>query len=635
MLSASAFLGSGAAKLYAQEVHKTDSLHHICQNYKEVFLAASDASHPQVEVEFVVDSIQDKLKNGDLLPDINVIEILADINATDNDSLNRFYQRYVAAHEFWHRLAIAKGVLQQPTSATLYRTGRDNFEISAGIVQLLTFRQDYLAASEDERKQMAKLNDAKIRMYLQAVKFGVINPFSDSQQDFDLEMAFIARMTATFWRKNMAPVYAPVHNQMTKSTGRKDFDAPVYFDNFNNDIKTLNTIGGIDFSTLYDYQKLSYAGVFDKGVEEDTLVLAQDLNAPNYRLWEDSISRLQRFSYQRVLLPNFNSPLLAEERLHKTPDGKPPLYHLAEKTDGYKFYPFAQQPFYTAATFANDEEIIKLYPNGCLDKILPEDKNGRAEITTFNYDGSYETGLLQDGRKHGEFIYFDNHNREISRCVFDDGLALDGALVMATDTAYIRYVYKDGEMTDILTEYKNEQPADSCSIKNNAPTDGTLPLPSFDYFQPFLTFQNGFLNKTSLFTADGGLFQQNVWTGDKLFTEKFYPDGKLQYRRIETLSDTQGNSCRQQMLFSPQQQIVAVQTDTHLKIKFNGFMQTLLALKVPAKDIQALKQAVRPLLSAGKKKKQPTLPAFPSKEMLLPEETLVVSQRRKRSNRGK
>lgn len=448
-------------------------------------------------------------------------------------------------------------------------------------------------------------------------------------------MAFIAQMSATFWQKNMAPVYAPIHNQMTEQSGRKDFESPTYFDNFKNDVKTFNTIGGIDFSTLYDCQKLSYAGVFDKGDEEDTLVLAQELKAPDYRLWEDSISRLNKFSYQQVVLPNFNSPILAEERLHKTAMGKPPVYHLLDETSGYKFYPLAHLPFYAAAAFANDEEIVKLYPNGCLDKISPADKNGRAEIKTFNYDGSYETGFLHDGRKHGEFIYFDHRDKEIARCMFDDGLAWNGAFVMASDTAYIHYVYKDGELADILTNYKNEQPADSCTIKDNTPTNGTVTLPSLDYFQTVLTFQNGFLNKTSFLTPTGNLFQQRVLDDDMVFTEKFYPNGKLQYRRIETLSDTQENAGCQQILFNQQQQIIALQTDTHLRIKFNGFIQTLLALKMPAKEIQAIKQAVRPLLTTDKKKRRSTLPPFPSKEMTLPKENFVFSQWKKRYKREK
>lgn len=113
-------------------------------------------------------------------------------------------------------------VLEKPMSATHYRTGRDNFEITANLVQLLTFRDDYIHATPEQRLELRKLEDPKIRMYVMAAEHGLINPLSADKKDFDFEMEFIARTVSGYWNNNMAQTYAPLHNAMTENPDERN-----------------------------------------------------------------------------------------------------------------------------------------------------------------------------------------------------------------------------------------------------------------------------------------------------------------------------------------------------------------------------------------------------------------------------
>lgn len=94
--------------------------------------------------------------------------------------------RHIVAHEMWHRICMMNDVLEKPMSATHYRTGRDNFEITASLVQLLTFRDDYIHATPEQRLELRKLEDPKIRMYIMAVEHGLINPLSVDKKTLTL-----------------------------------------------------------------------------------------------------------------------------------------------------------------------------------------------------------------------------------------------------------------------------------------------------------------------------------------------------------------------------------------------------------------------------------------------------------------
>ena len=164
----------------------------------------------------------EKTSNGDLVADVNVIQLLAYLDQDSDEYQSYMASRHIVAHEMWHRICMMNDVLEKPMSATHYRTGRDNFEITASLVQLLTFRDDYIHATPEQRLELRKLEDPKIRMYIMAVEHGLINPLSADKKDFDFEMEFIARTVSGYWNNNMAQTYAPLHNAMTENPDERN-----------------------------------------------------------------------------------------------------------------------------------------------------------------------------------------------------------------------------------------------------------------------------------------------------------------------------------------------------------------------------------------------------------------------------
>lgn len=90
------------------------------------------------------------------------------------------------------------------------------------------------------------------------------------------------------------------------------------------DIKKMNTIGGIDFSKLYNVKDVRNRAAFPEGTAEDTTVIRQSLTAPNYETWVNKRSQLKRFSRQKIDIPNFAGNRLAEERRQRPHDERKP-----------------------------------------------------------------------------------------------------------------------------------------------------------------------------------------------------------------------------------------------------------------------------------------------------------------------
>lgn len=122
-------------------------------------------------------------------------------------------------------------------------------------------------------------------------------------------------------------------------------------------------------------------------------------------------------------------------------------YQIAGMAGGYKAYPFMKVPFYAAVQLNGAGRTIKLYPHGAMDVIGARDETGKANIKTLNYDGSYETGQLKNGRKDGVFVFYNRQKKEIGRCTYVRGRAADGETVLAAGGEYIRYIYKAGKLT--------------------------------------------------------------------------------------------------------------------------------------------------------------------------------------------
>lgn len=545
--------GGSTLELHAQDENGGKAKIENSETYRQQFLESIAPDKRDISVEFVVDSVAEKTSNGDLVADVNVIQLLAYLDQDSDEYQSYMASRHIVAHEMWHRICMMNDVLEKPMSATHYRTGRDNFEITASIVQLLTFRDDYIHATPEQRLELRKLEDPKIRMYVMAVEHGLINPLSADKKDFDFEMEFIARTVSGYWNNNMAQTYAPLHNAMTEKSGRKEFKSPTYEKNFMRDIKKMNTIGGIDFSKLYNVKDVRNRAAFPEGTAEDTTVIRQSLTAPNYETWVNKRSQLKRFSRQKIDIPNFAGNRLAEERRQRPHDERKQPYQIAGIAGGYKVYPFMKVPFYAAVQLNGAGRTIKLYPHGAMDVIGARDETGKANIKTLNYDGSYETGQLKNGRKDGVFVFYNRQKKEIGRCTYVRGRAADGETVLAAGGEYIRYIYKAGKLTgmDCIKADGTRKPI--CTLEDGKPVSGLIPTAdarTSSVGRSYLLYSDKQLLAGLLFDRQHrlsekqdiitGRYGQNVSTqaenaahkalaGSTVRIERFYADGKVKY----------------------------------------------------------------------------------------------------------
>ena len=571
LISMTTMFGGSTLELYAQDENGGKAKIENSETYRQQFLESIAPDKRDISVEFVVDSVAEKTSNGDLVADVNVIQLLAYLDQDSDEYQSYMASRHIVAHEMWHRICMMNDVLEKPMSATHYRTGRDNFEITASLVQLLTFRDDYIHATPEQRLELRKLEDPKIRMYIMAVEHGLINPLSVDKKDFDFEMEFIARTVSGYWNNNMAQTYAPLHNAMTEKSGRKEFKSPAYEKNFMRDIKLMNTIGGIDFSKLYNVKDVRNRAAFPEGTAEDTTVIRQSLTAPNYETWVNKRSQLKRFSRQKIDIPNFAGNRLAEERRQRPHDERKQPYQIAEMAGGYKAYPFMKVPFYAAVQLNGAGRTIKLYPHGAMDVIGASDAAGKANIKTLNYDGSYETGQLKNGRKDGVFVFYNRHKKEIGRCTYVQGRAADGETVLAAGGEYIRYIYKAGKLAgmDCIREDGTRKPI--CTLEGGKPVSGLIPTTdarTSSVGRSYLLYSDKQLLAGLLFDRQHrlsekqdiitGQYGQNVsaqaenakhkaLAGSTVRIERFYADGKVKYeaeRRSITLRQPYGEAER-------------------------------------------------------------------------------------------
>lgn len=166
---------------------------------------------------------------------------------------NTFNQsRSTLAHEEKHRNNNAQGLKNMPMSLEEYYKVCCHDEISATICELLQLRQEYIDAKtpEEREKIVHSSSGYKFGYYFDAVKKGEINPLSNSPEDFQKEMKFIATKTQEMWMKNHAVNYNDNHVSMTKNFLKVHDSSKLKPnpENYNKALKIAYTIGGIDFS---------------------------------------------------------------------------------------------------------------------------------------------------------------------------------------------------------------------------------------------------------------------------------------------------------------------------------------------------------------------------------------------------
>ena len=469
LISVTTMFGGSTAQLFAQTDKGEPVAVESNEAYKRQFLQSVAPDRENIRVDFMVDSVDVRTSNGTLLPDVNVIQLLAYLDTDSDEYQSYMASRHIVAHEMWHRICMMNDVLEKPMAASQYRNGRDNFEISASIVQLLTFRDDYIRATPEERVLLHEMEDPKIRMYLMAVDNGIVRPFSDDKKDFDFEMEFIAKTVSGYWNGTLAHEYAPLHNMLTEKSGRKEFSSPAYDKNFNDDIKKMNLIGGIDFSKLYNFRDVRLPKLFEKGYKADTTHLEQTPGAPNYEAWITQKSQLKRYSRQTLELPNFTGNRLVQEREARPKEERVQPFKILPMAVADKIYPYMKHPLSAAVQLVGEKKEIRLYPHGAMDIIGRPNSEGVVKIKTVNLDGSYETGQLLRGRKNGTFVYFNRDGKEISHCTFRLGRALDGAMVLPFQGQRIVYRYEGGVLQSMDIQDKKGNVRTICTMENGRP----------------------------------------------------------------------------------------------------------------------------------------------------------------------
>ena len=226
-------------------------------------------------------------------------------------------------------------------------------------------------------------------------------------------------------------------------------------------------------------------------------------------------------------------------------------------------------PFYAAVQLNGAGRTIKLYPHGAMDVIGASDAAGKANIKTLNYDGSYETGQLKNGRKDGVFVFYNRHKKEIGRCTYVQGRAADGETVLAAGGEYIRYIYKAGKLAgmDCIREDGTRKPI--CTLEGGKPVSGLIPTTdarTSSVGRSYLLYSDKQLLAGLLFDRQHrlsekqdiitGQYGQNVsaqaenakhkaLAGSTVRIERFYADGKVKYeaeRRSITLRQPYGEA---------------------------------------------------------------------------------------------
>lgn len=532
LISVTTLFGGSVSELYAQDDNGQKINIESNEAYKKQFMQSVSPDLDKLKVDFVVDSVETKLSNGEFLPDVNIIQLLAYLDQDSDEYQSYMASRHIVAHEMWHRICMMNEVLEKPMSATQYRTGRDNFEISASIVQLLTFRDDYINASPEQRQQLRRLDDPKIKMYIMAVENDIIRPLSNDKKDFDFEMEFIAKMVSGYWNNNLAGTYASRHNAMTEKANRKEFKSPVYEKNFTHDIKLMNYIGGIDFSKLYNYKDVRFLKKFKQGYQCDTTNLETSLSAPNFETWVNKKSQLKRFSKQSIQIPNFTGNRLIEEREKRPFNERVQPFQLAEVSVGYKAYPLMNVPFYSAVTLRKNKTVYHLYPHGALDIIQQPDAQGVSKIKTVYLDGSYEDGLLQNGIKDGIFRFYDKNKKMIASCSFKNNRAIDGQVVLPAPHGFILYTYKNGNLTTLEELSDKGVKKIICHIENGRPVSGLVPVIDTKdnrIKHSYQAYQDGKLVAALIFDDFEKLKEKQKIDNQTIQIERFYDNGSLKY----------------------------------------------------------------------------------------------------------
>ena len=221
---------------------------------KELAKASAEAQNRYRNIDFQVDTLSNSNSNSSgayYTPWRNTITVG---HFLDDESKTRWSGGVgTLVHEQKHRDNANQGMYAYAMSVEQAYKVCMHDEISANIAELIYWRNEYIKTGD-----IAVLEDYRCNslfgFYVDAVKNGEINPFSNSKEDFDKEMALIANGTRDTWeRRSASTQYLDDHCVNAKIYGEEDGKHADFYDqNYERAKKIAYTIGGVDFTEYMD-----------------------------------------------------------------------------------------------------------------------------------------------------------------------------------------------------------------------------------------------------------------------------------------------------------------------------------------------------------------------------------------------
>ncbi len=260
------------------------------KNMKKDFDIASERMR---NVDFQVDTLTNSSSSGAYYTSssnsITIGHFLDDERKTEWSST-----KGTLIHEQKHRDNNSQGMYAYAISKEQAYKVCMHDEISANIAELIYWRDEYIKTGDIAVLENRRCNSL-FGFYTEAVKKGKVNPFSNSKEDFDKEMSFIANGTRDMWERNYASTqYLEAHISNARYYGEQNGkNAEFYDQNYERAKKIAYNIGGVDFTEYMDKEVEIPDAAKMRVVPAEQLI--SQMNLPKY---DGKMSLLQ---YQKLL----------------------------------------------------------------------------------------------------------------------------------------------------------------------------------------------------------------------------------------------------------------------------------------------------------------------------------------------
>ena len=207
------------------------------------------ASERMRNVDFQVDTLSTKSKSGGYY---NSRSNSITVNYVEGDEkFNKWSgSGSVLVHEQKHRDNSTQGMYRYAVSAEQVFKLNVHNEISANIASLIYLRDEYLRTGDIS---VFDKESKRYKFYVDAIKSGEIDPFSNYKENFDKEMALIANGTRDMWVRHFGNSYFDGHINKAELLGDRIKQRAMFYDqNYERAKKIVYTIGGVDFTEYMD-----------------------------------------------------------------------------------------------------------------------------------------------------------------------------------------------------------------------------------------------------------------------------------------------------------------------------------------------------------------------------------------------